>query len=70
MVEFENLLRRIDCRVTIPYWNWTKNRITGGEDLVTKTSGTLGIMVWEEMEACIVKIAWRTDLSAKINGAS
>ena len=53
LVEFENLLRRIDCRVTIP-GTGAKKRITGGEDLVTKTSGTLGIMVWEEMEA-----AWR-----------
>ena len=24
LVEFENLLRRIDCRVTIPYWNWSR----------------------------------------------
>ncbi|XP_068696031.1 tyrosinase-like [Montipora foliosa] len=24
LVEFENLLRRIDCRVTVPYWNWSR----------------------------------------------
>ena len=24
LVEFENLLRRIDCRVTVPYWDWSK----------------------------------------------
>ena len=25
LTEFENLLRRIDCRVTIPFWDWSKN---------------------------------------------
>ena len=24
LVEFENLLRRIDCRITLPYWNWSR----------------------------------------------
>ena len=24
LVEFENLLRRIDCRVTLPYWDWSR----------------------------------------------
>ena len=24
LVEFENLLRRVDCRVTMPYWNWSR----------------------------------------------
>lgn len=24
LVEFENLLRKIDCRVTIPYWDWSQ----------------------------------------------
>ncbi len=24
LVQFENLLRRIDCRVTIPYWDWSR----------------------------------------------
>lgn len=24
LVQFENLLRRIDCRVTVPYWNWSR----------------------------------------------
>ena len=38
LVEFENLLRRIDCRVTIPYWNWSKKthhwwRGSGNKDL-------------------------------------
>ncbi len=23
MIQYENLLREIDCRVTIPYWDWT-----------------------------------------------
>lgn len=23
LLEYENLLRRIDCRITIPYWEWT-----------------------------------------------
>jgi len=25
LLEVENLLRRVDCRITIPYWDWTKN---------------------------------------------
>ncbi|KAJ7379023.1 hypothetical protein OS493_018817 [Desmophyllum pertusum] len=25
LLEFENLLRQIDCRVTIPYWDWSKD---------------------------------------------
>ena len=25
VLELENLLRQIDCRVTIPYWDWTKD---------------------------------------------
>ena len=24
LVQFENLLRRIDCRLTLPYWNWSR----------------------------------------------
>lgn len=24
LVQFENLLRRIDCRVTVPYWDWSR----------------------------------------------
>ena len=24
LVQFENLLRRIDCRVTAPYWDWSR----------------------------------------------
>ena len=24
LVQFENLLRRIDCRVTLPYWDWSR----------------------------------------------
>ncbi|KAJ7379020.1 hypothetical protein OS493_018814 [Desmophyllum pertusum] len=24
LLEFENFLRQIDCRVTIPYWNWSR----------------------------------------------
>ena len=24
LVEFENLLRRIDCRVTLPFWDWSR----------------------------------------------
>ena len=25
LLEFENFLRQIDCRITIPYWNWSKD---------------------------------------------
>ena len=25
LLEFENFLRQIDCRVTIPYWDWSKD---------------------------------------------
>ena len=25
MLKFENFLRRIDCRITIPYWDWSKD---------------------------------------------
>ena len=25
VLTFENLLRQIDCRITIPYWDWTKD---------------------------------------------
>ena len=25
LLKMENLLRSVDCRVTIPYWDWTKN---------------------------------------------
>jgi tyrosinase len=25
ILELENLLRKQDCRVTVPYWNWSKN---------------------------------------------
>ena len=47
MVEFENLLRRIDCRVTIPYWNWSKKthhwwRGSGNEDLWNSGDHGLG----------------------------
>ena len=24
ILQFENLLRKIDCRVTVPYWDWTR----------------------------------------------
>lgn len=24
LIQFENFLRQIDCRVTIPYWDWTR----------------------------------------------
>lgn len=24
LYQFENLLRRVDCRVTVPYWNWAR----------------------------------------------
>lgn len=24
ILEFENLLRQVDCRVTVPYWNWPR----------------------------------------------
>ena len=24
LLQFENLLQRIDCRVTLPYWDWTR----------------------------------------------
>ena len=24
ILEFENLLRRVDCRVTVPYWHWSR----------------------------------------------
>jgi hypothetical protein len=27
LLEMENLLRKIDCRITIPYWDWTKNAV-------------------------------------------
>ena len=35
LLEFENLLREIDCRVTIPYWNWSKDAVhwTRGSEL-------------------------------------
>lgn len=38
LVQFENLLRRIDCRVTVPYWDWSRVahhwwRGSGNEDL-------------------------------------
>lgn len=38
LVTFENLLRRIDCRVTIPYWDWSQVachwwRESGDEDI-------------------------------------
>ena len=47
LVEFENLLRRIDCRVTIPYWNWSKKthhwwRGSGNEDLWNSGDHGLG----------------------------
>ena len=25
LLEFENFLRQIDCRITIPYWDWSKD---------------------------------------------
>lgn len=25
LLEFENLLREVDCRVTVPYWDWSKD---------------------------------------------
>ena len=65
LTEFENLLRRIDCRVTIPFWDWSKNTHHWW-----KTFGILGITVWEEMEVSLITTAWRTDLSAKISGVS
>ena len=45
--EFENLLRRIDCRVTIPFWDWSKNihhwwRGTEKEDLWNPEDHGLG----------------------------
>ena len=47
LVEFENLLHRIDCRVTIPYWNWSKKthhwwRGSGNEDLWNSGDHGLG----------------------------
>ena len=63
----ENVLRRIDCRVTMPYWDWLN---ISGEELVKKTFGTLVIMVLEEIEGIMMTTVRRTDLSAKINGVS
>lgn len=28
LLEYENLLRRVDCRITIPYWDWTALPLT------------------------------------------
>ena len=47
LVEMENVLRRIDCRVTLPYWDWSKNthhwwRGTGDEDLWNPADHGLG----------------------------
>ena len=25
LLEFENILRQVDCRVTVPYWDWSKD---------------------------------------------
>ncbi|MEU1147946.1 tyrosinase family protein [Streptomyces sp. NPDC005863] len=30
LLEFERALQKIDAGVTVPYWDWTKNRTTGG----------------------------------------
>ena len=27
MLKFENLLRSVDCRITVPYWDWTKQPV-------------------------------------------
>ena len=47
LVEFENLLRRIDCRVTVPYWDWSRVahhwwRGSGNKDLWNSGEHGLG----------------------------
>lgn len=47
LVQFENLLRRIDCRVTVPYWDWSRVahhwwRGSGKEDLWNSGEHGLG----------------------------
>ena len=43
LLKYENLLRRVDCRITVPYWDYT---LTAGEPftgpLWNKTDGGLG----------------------------
>ena len=47
LVQFENLLRRIDCRVTAPYWDWSRVahlwwRGSGNKDLWNSGEHGLG----------------------------
>ena len=47
LLEFENFLRQIDCRVTIPYWDWSKDsghwaRATETHDVWSPDSHGLG----------------------------
>ena len=47
LLEFENFLRQVDCRVTIPYWNWSKDakhwaQATEASDVWHPGSGGLG----------------------------
>ena len=46
VLEFENLLRQVDCRITIPYWNWSRDaeHWTRGSELEdTWNSGPHGL---------------------------
>ena len=29
ILKFENLLRQVDCRVTVPYWDWSRSKSNG-----------------------------------------
>ena len=67
LVQFENLLRRIDCRVTLPYWDWSRVahhwwRGSRYKDIWNPGQHGLGEMGTVGMNV------WRMDRLAKTNG--
>ena len=44
ILAFENLLRKVDCKVTVPYWDWSAEAQTlssGRSSAASEGTGTL-----------------------------